>query len=362
MTEVPTVNIQESTKGHHLRLSGSWTLSQLQELQQIDLGRVSATATRENASFFVEDVGITSFDSTGALFLANLLKGKVAELKLKDEFSDLLALIAEKQETYTSKTTFQMRRAERISLSLKDAKDVCDLLGGVVVRVAQGKVRLREMFSQLEETLIASLGVVSLVAALIGVVLAYLFASQMAKYGASIFVVDTVALAMCRELSPLIAAVIMAGRSGSAFTAHLGTMKMNEEIDALRCFGLHPIDLLVTPRVLALMIALPLLVFVCDVAGILGGMFIASTTVGITPHTFVLRLSESLTLKSFLVGIGKAPVFAACIALIGCARGFAVEPNARSIGLNTTATVVQSIVLVILINAAFTVLFVELGI
>jgi phospholipid/cholesterol/gamma-HCH transport system permease protein len=163
-------------------------------------------------------------------------------------------------------------------------------------------------------------------------------------------------------LSPIIVAIIVAGRSGSAFTAQIGAMRINEEIDALRTLGLSAMQVLIMPRFLALVIAMPLLVFIGDVVGIAGALIVADVKLGITPVTFIERLNVVLTIKSFFVGLVKAPVFAAFIAVIGCRMGMSVEMNARSLGLSTTSTVVQSIVSVILLNAAFAVIFVELGI
>jgi len=222
--------------------------------------------------------------------------------------------------------------------------------------------RLKEFFVQLELVCLDAIPVVSLVTFLIGVVIAYLLAMQVEKYGANIYIVNGVGLAMCRELSPIIVAIIMAGRSGSAFTAQLGAMKLNEEIDALVALGLSPIRVLVLPRLLALVIAMPLLVFIGDVVGIAGGMLVAESYLGITFPTFIERLQIVLPFRAFAVGLVKAPAFAVLIALIGCRMGLAVENNARSVGLNTTSTVVQSIVVVILLNALFAVIFANLGI
>jgi phospholipid/cholesterol/gamma-HCH transport system permease protein len=223
-------------------------------------------------------------------------------------------------------------------------------------------LRLKELFVQLELAFVNSIPIISLVTFLIGVVIAYLFAIQIERYGANIFIVDGVALAMCRELSPVIVAIVIAGRSGSAFTAQIGTMKLNEEIDALTTLGLSPIQVLVIPRILALIVAMPLLTFLGDVVGILGGMVIAHSHLGITSQTFIERLSTVLPPRHITTGLIKAPVFAAFIAIIGCRMGLTVENNARAVGLSTTATVVQSIVSVILLNAAFAVIFQQLGV
>ncbi len=223
-------------------------------------------------------------------------------------------------------------------------------------------LRAKEFSAQLEQVCIRAIPVTSLVTMLIGVVIAYLLGLQAEKYGANIFVVDGVAIGVTRELSPIIVAVIVAGRSGAAFTAQLGSMRLTEEIDAIRTLGLDPMQVVVVPRVLALVVALPLLVFIGDVMSIVGAMFVAGPMLDITPLTFIDRLREELQLKHVVVGLIKAPVFALFIAVIGCRMGLAVERDTRAVGVATTSTVVQSIVSVILLDAAFAVLFQQLDI
>ncbi|HYF57916.1 MAG TPA: ABC transporter permease [Burkholderiaceae bacterium] len=227
--------------------------------------------------------------------------------------------------------------------------------------VRPGALRWRELGAQLGQAGVDAIPVVALVTFLIGVVFAYLLGLQASQYGANIFVVDGVALGMTREFSPLIVATIVAGRSGAAFTAQLGTMKLTEEIDAIRTLGLSAEQVLVVPRVLALVVALPLLVFVGDLAGLAGAMLVAQAMLDVTPYTFVDRLQAALAPLHYLIGLGKAPVFALAIAVIGCRMGFDVARDTRSIGMNTTSTVVQGIVAVIVLDAVFAVLFQAIG-
>jgi phospholipid/cholesterol/gamma-HCH transport system permease protein len=224
------------------------------------------------------------------------------------------------------------------------------------------RFRLKETVSQFETVCLDAIPIAALVTFLIGVVFAYLLGLQAQRYGANIFVVDGVGLAICRELSPLLVAVIVAGRSGAAFTAQIGTMKVQEEIDAISTLGLSPVQVLVIPRLVAIMIALPLLVFVGDVAGIAGGMLIAAWQLDIFAPTFLDRLHGVLPMSAPVVGLVKAPVFAAFIAIIGCRMGMLVARDARSVGINTTSTVVQSIVWVIVLDAVFAVVFQQLEI
>jgi phospholipid/cholesterol/gamma-HCH transport system permease protein len=222
--------------------------------------------------------------------------------------------------------------------------------------------RMKELAAQIEVVFVDAIPIVMAMIFLLGVVFAYLMGVQAQKFGANIFVVDGVTAAVLRELSPVIVAILLAGRSGAAMTAQIGTMKVNEEIDAISVLGLSPFAVLVIPRVIALVLAMPLLVFLGDIAGLTGGMLIAKTQLGIDPHMFWERLQSVLNMKTLLVGLGKAPVFALFIGLIACRMGLSVERDARSVGEHTTSTVVQSIVMIIIINAIFAVIFVDLDI
>ena len=219
------------------------------------------------------------------------------------------------------------------------------------------RLRQRELVVQLEQTGLNAIPVVALVSSLIGVVVAYLLGLQAEQYGANVFVVDGVGIGATREFAPIIVAVVVAGRSGAAFTAQLGAMRLTEEIDAIRTLGLDAWQVLVLPRVLALMLALPLLVFVGDVAALLGAMAITHSMLDITPAGFIARLHEALPLRHVLIGLVKAPVFALVIAVIGTRMGMTVGRDTRAVGAATTSTVVQSIVAVILLDAGFAMLF-----
>ncbi|MGH8741651.1 MAG: MlaE family ABC transporter permease, partial [Burkholderiales bacterium] len=224
------------------------------------------------------------------------------------------------------------------------------------------RFRIRETVSQFEAAGLDAIPIVALVTFLIGVVFAYLLGVQAQRYGAAIFVVDGVGLAVCRELSPLLAAVVVAGRSGAAFTAQIGTMKVQEEIDAISTLGLSPIQVLVIPRLVALVVALPLLVFVGDMAGIAGGMLVGAWQLDIPAALFIDRLHFALPLSALVIGLAKAPLFAAFVAMIACRMGMLSARDARSVGENTTSTVVQSIVWVIVLDALFAVAFQHLEI
>ena len=211
------------------------------------------------------------------------------------------------------------------------------------------------------ETGITAIPIVSLIAFLISVIVAYLGAQQLSKFGADIFVVDLVTISVLREMGVLLTAIIVAGRSGSAFAAEIGVMQLNEETDALRAMGMNPVELLVVPRVLALVIALPLLTVIADAMGLAGGGLLSLLNLHIPLEQFVSRLRESLSPTTFWSGLIKAPVFAVLIAMVGTYRGMQVRDSARELGRLTTVAVVQSIFLVILADALFAILFVQIG-
>jgi phospholipid/cholesterol/gamma-HCH transport system permease protein len=225
-----------------------------------------------------------------------------------------------------------------------------------------GGWRWREFAAQVGAVFVGAIPIVSGMLFLLGVVFAYLLGDQAQQYGANIFVVDGLLLAVLREISPVIVAVLVAGRTGAAITAQIGTMKVTEEIDAITTLGLSPLAVLVVPRLFALLLAMPLLVFIGDIAGIVGGMLVAQQQLDISYYMFRDRLVDVLQLKTLLIGLGKAPIFALFIGLIACRMGMTVTRDARSVGAHTTSTVVQSLVAIILLNAIFAVMFVRLGI
>lgn len=220
-----------------------------------------------------------------------------------------------------------------------------------------GRIRFRAMVAEVAQAGVDAIPIVALLSFLLGVTLAYQASIQLRTYGANIYIVDLTALTIFRELASLMTAVIVAGRTGSAHTAEIGTMKMTEELDALRTIGIAPFDLLVVPRILGLAIALPLLTLLADLTGIFGAMLTARTLLDISFSEFLDRLPEAISVASFVLGIIKAPVFAAIIATVGCFQGFRASGTADSVGRHTTISVVQSIFLVIVADAAFSVIF-----
>jgi phospholipid/cholesterol/gamma-HCH transport system permease protein len=230
------------------------------------------------------------------------------------------------------------------------------------VLVHPGRLRLTSTVYRMQAVGLNALPIVGLLSFLIGVVVAFQGADQLRQFGAEIFTVNLLGVSILRELGVLLTAILIAGRSGSAFTAQIGTMKVNQEVDALQTIGLDPVEVLVVPRVLALMIMLPILVFYADLMGLLGGMVMATTVLDISITTFLKQLQGAINLVTFGVGMVKAPVFAFLIALVGCFEGFNVAGSAESVGQKTTASVVEGIFLVIVFDAAFSILFSILGV
>ncbi len=222
--------------------------------------------------------------------------------------------------------------------------------------------RLTALVHHCHEVGVKAVPIVSLMAFLIGVVLAFQGSAQLRQFGAEVFVVDLIAISILRELGILLTAIIVAGRTASAFTAAIGSMKMREEIDAMRTLGLDPAMVLFVPRILALILMLPILGLIANVAGLLGGALMSWVELGISPAMFRTRLVEGTDVSHVIVGMVKAPVFALIIGIIGCHAGMQVESNAESLGRQTSSAVVAAIFAVIVADAAFSIFFAQLGV
>jgi phospholipid/cholesterol/gamma-HCH transport system permease protein len=355
-----------------LRLAGTWRLPRLAEIEAALAGlALPAGAT-------IDGHGLAQIDSACALVLLRALQNVGADARAGTQswvgFSEVNARIVTQVRAHLDTVPAPPAPRHRGVLAQLGRQTIAlagllhghlTFLGATVAALGEllvqpRRLRPRELTVQLEQTGLNAIPVVSLVTMLIGVVIAYLLGLQAEKYGANIFVVDGVAIGATREFAPIIVAVIVAGRSGAAFTAQLGSMRLTEEIDAIRTLGLSPQQVLVVPRVLALMLALPLLVFVGDVMSLLGAMAIAGPMLDITPAAFAARLREALDTRHVFVGLAKAPVFALFIAVIGARMGMTVGRDTRAVGAATTSTVVQSIVAVILLDAGFAVLLEKL--
>lgn len=224
------------------------------------------------------------------------------------------------------------------------------------------KMRLKAMFKYIDTSAVSALFIVGVTAFLVGVVIAYQGAVQLEKFGANIFIVEMITITMFREIAPLVTAIVIAGRSASSYTAEIGAMKITDEIDAMETMDFEPTLFLTLPRIFALVISLPLLVFFADIVGVMGGMLIAYIDLNVTIFDFIQRIQSEVPLKHFLIGIFKSLFFGVAIAIIGCYRGFQVQNNTTSIGKYTTLSVVNAIFAVIALNAVFSVIFTQIGI
>ncbi len=362
--------------GRTLAAGGAWTIAESarldRELNALELpqGGVAIDASQ-----------ISRLDSAGAWLLLRTRRqveaggGKVSRFDVPELYQPLIQNLDQehKSEPRKSRTPTGFRgRLYKIGRATMHAYSqgvsILGYLGRVTVETGEAIVapkhnlKIAAIFHQVEETGINALPIVGLLSFLIGVVLAYQGADQLKQFGAEIFTINLLGVGLLREIGGLITAIIVAGRSGSAFTAHIGTMRVNEEIDAMQTMGLNTVDTLVLPRIIGLVIALPLLTFYADVMGLIGGAMMCYISLDITFPVFLRQLNDAVDVNTLMVGLIKAPVFAFVIALVGCYEGFQVERNAASVGQLTTRSVVEAIFLVIVLDAAFSVMFSVLGI
>ena len=351
-----------------VRCGGGWVVQGIAQLER----RLEMLFLQAERDWVIDGAAITTLDTSGAWLLHRTIheleqRGRNVMMNgLRPEFATLLRLVASRtvaaEPIHTSPPGLLKRIGRRSWRGMLGVSDMLAFVGEcalVLLRtlIQPRRIRWRAILHNLQTAGFEALPIVGLLSFLMGVVIAYQGADQLQHFGANIFIVDLVGLSMLRELAPLLTAIIVAGRSGSAYAAQLGTMKVTEEIDALRTIGVGPTELLVLPKILALVIALPLLTLFADVTGVFGGMLMARSKLDVSFDVFLDRLGDAVSLSSFMTGIGKAPVFAAIIALVGCYQGFQVSGSADSVGRQTTVSVVQSIFLVILADALFSVVF-----
>ncbi|MDQ7046427.1 MAG: ABC transporter permease [Sulfurovum sp.] len=353
----------------HLKLlaTGKWMLDTVLQIEK------ELRKTPCDQKIIWDLSGINDFDSAGILLFIEYLE------RFQDQTHvEVIGYSHNQKEMYVllHKNIHKIQRPkkknilEKIGESsfeiYKDIKEFITFTGHVIhafihTILNPKEIRLKEIVYHIHQSGFNALIIIGLTSFLVGMVISYQGSVQLAKFGADIFIVDTVAISITRELGPMITAIVIAGRSGSAYTAEIGAMKITEEISAMRTMGFDPYTFLVLPRIIALMIALPLLIFFANIMGILGGMVAAMMALDISMVQFTNRLYEVLEVKHYILGMIKGPVFALIIASIGCFRGFQVSNNTESIGLHTTQSVVNSIFLVIAFDALFSVLYTELG-
>ncbi|MCS6319263.1 MAG: MlaE family lipid ABC transporter permease subunit [Nitrospira sp.] len=354
-------------EGRTLRCRGAWTMSDVAPVDHA----LKGMAWPARSALVFDTSGIEAFDTGGAVVLFRALmeaKRRGCEVSiegLRSDYAQLMSLVSSNWDAIVAEVAPRPNGGERlktaISTHLARMIQGMEFLGEsttALVRLvaAPRRMRWRSCLNSLRLDGVNALPITGLLTFLIGVVIAYQGAEQLRKFGTNIFIVDLVGISLLREIAPLIAAILIAGRSGSAYAAQIGTMKVTEELDALQTFGLSPIELLVLPRVLALVVALPLLTAYADVLGVFGGMLIASNQLNVSFTAFLSRFDEAVALRHLLIGLGKAPFFAVIIALVGCYQGFQIRGGVDDVGRHTTISVVQSIFLVIIFDAICSIL------
>lgn len=351
-----------------IQCEGAWTIPNLAALDHA----LQTIKWPDMSELMCDTMKISAMDTGGAVLLHRTLMTlrkegrRVSVQGLRAEFGELLQMVScnwsRIDEVDVSEPGYLSQLEQWGRQKSQQAVRAVDFVGEATVQVSRALrrpslIRWRAVFTSLDRDGYHALPITGLLAFLMGVVIAYQGAEQLRQFGANIFVVDLVGISLFREISPLIVAILIAGRSGSAYAAQIGTMKVTEELDAVRTLGLSPMQLLVLPRVLALVIAVPLLTVYADILGVIGGALVASSQLNVSGVEFVGRFEESVALRHFFLGIGKAPCFAVIIAMVGCYQGFQIRGNVDDVGKRTTIGVVQSIFLVIVFDAVCSIVF-----
>ncbi|MDH3288473.1 MAG: ABC transporter permease [Betaproteobacteria bacterium] len=355
--------------GRRVELSGAWNLAALgQRLPQLR-PRLAKYALDVSCSWDLS--AVTTLDHAGALLLWRVWgRRRAPQLILKPEHESLFADFAKPRELPPSPldwwaTTIAL--GQQVIRLLDHVFGATALLGRVMIDAAglvrrPSKIPWREFSANIFRTGAKALGITAIVGFLVGVVISYLSAQQLKQFGADIYIVNLVGVSVIRELGPVLAAVLIAGRSGSAMTAQLGVMRVTEELDAMTVMGIPHTVRLVLPRMIALAISMPLLVLWTDIIAILGGMLAAKAELNISYRFFLSRLPEVVPIANLWLGLGKSVVFGALIALIACHFGLRIKPDTESLGAGTTQSVVIAITTVIIVDAIFAVMFSDVGV
>jgi phospholipid/cholesterol/gamma-HCH transport system permease protein len=372
MATTASILAEDDPGGLILRAVGDWRVAAAAELDR----RLQSLSLPSGKHVMLDLAGVERLDTAGAWLLLRterslVGRGNTVELaNLPPSFAPLLDHLRADTGTpmphpvppHHTLIGFIARIGEVTIRLLHWLYSILGFWGVVTVTIARllphpRRLRLTATLVQIEQTGLNALPIVGLLSFLIGIVFAYQGSDQLRRFGAEIYTVNLLGIAILRELGVLLTAIIIAGRSGSAFTAQIGTMQVNEEIDALRTLGLDPVEVLVLPRLFGMLVSLPLLTVYADFMGLLGGCLMSWGALGITIPQFLTQLQSAVTNWTFWVGVVKAPFFAALIALVGCYEGFNVSRSAESVGRLTTLSVVEAIFLVIVIDAIFSILF-----
>ncbi|GGC85402.1 MlaE family ABC transporter permease [Vreelandella lutescens] len=361
-------------RNESVSLHGEWTLRHYVALKR----EVQQQGTLSGTSVALP--GFDGLDTAGAALIVELIGVDKAK-QVGDWANDLpraqQALLVRIAEAMDSPLESDQPRANRVISALatvgqqmsalwSQQRQLLAFIGLVLATFVSlllhpTRWRITATVAHIQQSGLNAVPIVALLTFMVGAVVAFLGATVLQDFGATVYTIDLVAFSFLREFGVLLAAILLAGRTASAFTAQLGAMKSNEEIDALKTQGLDPIELLVLPRVMAMLISLPLLAFVGMLSGLVGGAVVATLSLDISISQFMTTLQKDVSVTHFLVGLSKAPVFAFVIAVIGCLEGFKVSGSAQSVGAHTTSSVVQSIFMVILIDALAALFFMEMG-
>jgi phospholipid/cholesterol/gamma-HCH transport system permease protein len=373
MAPSATIVASEEAGALVLRAAGDWLVTEAAGLDR----RLRALKIQAGRPVLIDAAGIERLDTAGAWLLLRTERSLAARghaVTLTDLRPSLMPLFEQLRardvsppppHPFPAHYTFAGFLAlvgEAMVGILRRGYSILGFAGLVIVTMLRllrrpGRLRLRATIRQMEQTGLNATPIVGLLSFLIGIVMAFQGADQLRRFGGEIYTVNLLGVTILRELGVLLAAIIIAGRSGSAFTAQIGTMQVNQEIDAMRTLGLDPVEVLVLPRILGLMLTLPLLVFYANALALLGGFLMTWVTLGITLPVFLDQLRGAITGWTLWIGIIKAPFFAAIIAMVGCYEGFNVSGSAESVGRLTTQSVVEAIFLVIVADAALSILF-----
>lgn len=351
---------------------GEWTVEHISQLK-IELKKITLPISGE---FTIDGQDISKMDTAGAWLIDTALK-KARERKVTihlENFSQhhkkLLALIEKEisQQKHLPIVTQPNALAvlgKNTILYVQGFYEYLHFIGELAIETlrlfgAQARMRWSDFASVIQRAGFQALPIIALLSFMIGIVISYQMGNQLRKYGANVFIVDLMGFSVLREFGPLLAAIMVAGRTGSAFTAQLGMMKINQEIDALNIMGVTPANLLVLPRIFALFLVMPLLTMWADIFGILGGIMMANNMLGVTWNEFLARFQAEIPLRALLIGLGKAPVFALLIGSIGCFQGMQVRGSADSVGKRTTRSVVLAIFFIIVVDGIFSIIFSKL--
>lgn len=363
-----------SKDGATLECTGSWNLAGIDEVQ----AKHKAIIKQARGIKFINGKGITHMDTIGAMQLLSIFHGiqkKNQQAKisgLDEQHQKFLTLIEKDSKKIQQEMSPEQPQGLLYQVGVwsvdkyEQTIDFLAFVGELAIAfyhtiLNPRHFKWRSIVAAVESTGFYAVPIVSLMLFLIGVVLAYQLATQLEIYGADIYVVDVTGIGILREFAPLITAIIVAGRTSTSFAALIGSMKINEELDAMQTMGLSPMQWLVLPRIIGLIIALPLLTVLGDICGVYGSMVMTKHMLNIGFRAFLERFEYAVEAKHYVLGLVKTPVFALIIAAVGCFQGFQVTISAESVGQKTTKAAVQAIFLIILADAAFSILFNKMG-